>query len=50
VDAADDTLETRALLAEILRALRIVPDVGIFEFPRDFLQALGLRIEVKDTP
>ncbi len=49
-DAADDALEIRALLAELLRALRVVPDVRVFELARDFLEALGLRIEVKDTP
>ena len=49
-DAADDAIEIRALLAELLRALRVVPDVGAFELARDFLEALGLRIEVKDTP
>ena len=49
-DAADDALEIRAFLAEILRALRVVPDVRIFEFARDFFEPLGLHIEVKDTP
>ena len=49
-DAADDAFERRALLAEVLRALRVVPDVGVFELARDFFEAFGLRIEVKDTP
>ena len=49
-DAADDALEIRALLAELLRALRVVPDVRVFELARDFFEALGLHIEVKDTP
>ena len=49
-DATDDAFEIRAFLAEILRALRVVPDVGIFELKRDFLETLGLGIEVKDTP
>ena len=35
---------------ELLRALRVVPDVRIFELARDFLEALRLDIEVKDTP
>ena len=43
-------LELRALLAELLRALRIVPDVRVFELARHFFEALGLRVEVKDTP
>jgi hypothetical protein len=49
-DPADDAIEIRALLAELLRALRVVPDVRIFELARDFFEAFGLRIEVKDTP
>jgi hypothetical protein len=49
-DAADDALEARAFLAEILRALRVVPDVRVFELAGDFLETLGLGIEVKDTP
>ena len=39
-DTADDAFEIRALLAEILRALRIVPDGRVFELARDFLEAL----------
>jgi hypothetical protein len=49
-DAADETVERRALLAEILRALRIVPDGRALELARDFFEAFGLRVEVKDTP
>jgi len=49
-NAADDALETRAFLAELLRALRVVPDVRVLELARDFFEALRLRIEVKDTP
>ena len=49
-DAADDALEARAFLAEVLRALGIVPDVGMFEFAGDFFEPLGLGLEVKDTP
>jgi len=35
--------------AEILRALRIVPDVRIFELAGDDFEAFVLRFEVKDT-
>ncbi len=49
-DAADDAIEARALLAELLRALRVVPDVRIFKLARNFFEALRLGIEVKDTP
>jgi len=33
-----------------LRALFVGPDVRIFEFPIDFLEALALFVVVKDTP
>jgi hypothetical protein len=48
-DTADDAIKARALPAEILRTLRVVPDGRAFELARDFLEALGFRIEVKDT-
>jgi hypothetical protein len=48
--AADHFFETRALAVQLLRALRVVPGLGVFEFPQNFDQALGLGIEVKDTP
>jgi hypothetical protein len=50
MDAVDDLVERRALLAQLLRALRMVPDVGIFELAADFFETLGLRLVVKDTP
>jgi hypothetical protein len=43
-------LEFGAFTAELLRALRIVPEFGLFEFALDFGQALLLGVEVKDTP
>ncbi len=46
---ADDAFERFALLAELLRALRIVPDLRIFELSRDLLESHRLHIEVKDT-
>ena len=49
-DAADNAFEVCAFLAQILRALRIVPDIRVFKLARDFFEALGLGIEVKDTP
>ena len=49
-DAADDALERGALLAQILGALRIVPDIGTFEFAADFFQTFGLGRVVKETP
>jgi hypothetical protein len=35
----DDFLELRALLAELLRPLRIVPDIRLLELASDFLQS-----------
>ncbi len=49
-DAADDALERGAFLAQILGALRVVPDIGAFEFATDFLEPLGLGRVVKETP
>ena len=49
-DAIDDALELRAFLAELLRALGIVPDVRVFELAGYFLEPLGLGVVVKDTP
>ena len=49
-DAGDDLVQRGALLAEILRALRIVPDVGIFEFAAYLFETFGFRLVVKDTP
>jgi hypothetical protein len=35
-DGADDLVELGALAPELLRVLRLVPDRGILELPRDF--------------
>jgi len=49
-DAVDDLVELRALLAELLRALGLVPNVGVFELTTDFFETFLLRLVVKDTP
>jgi hypothetical protein len=46
---ADDLIELFLLPAEILRALRIAPDIGVFELARDDFEAFTLCFEVKDT-
>jgi hypothetical protein len=46
---ADDLIELFLLPAEILRPLRIAPDVRVFELARDDFEAFALRFEVKDT-
>jgi len=42
-------LQLGALLAEILGAVGIVPNAGLFEFARYFLKALVLIVVIKDT-
>ena len=49
LDHSDYVFERLTLLAEILRALAVGPDVGIFEQCRDFVQPPAFVIEVKDT-
>jgi hypothetical protein len=49
VQADDDVLELRTLLTERLGALRLIPDIGLFEFAPNLGQALRLAIVVKDT-
>jgi hypothetical protein len=43
-------LEAGPFPSQFLGAFGIVPDRGIFQFPRDLGQPLALGIEVKDTP
>jgi len=50
IDAADDVFQFGALPAKFLRPLRLVPDAGLLQFARDFLQALVLIVVIKDTP
>jgi hypothetical protein len=38
-----------SLPAELLRALRVVPDLGLFQLAGYFLQALVLGVVIKDT-
>jgi hypothetical protein len=49
-DAIDDPVERRALLAELLGALGVVPDVRVFQLASYFLEPLALGVVVKDTP
>jgi hypothetical protein len=49
-DAVDDLVQRGTLAAERLRPLRIVPDIGAFQFAGDFFQTFDLGIEAKDTP
>jgi hypothetical protein len=49
LERAAGFLERAALLAEVLRALRIVPDLRVFEGLGDFYEACALVVVVKDT-
>ena len=49
-DAVDDLLEQRALAAQGLRALGVVPDVGAFQLAVYFFETFDLGVVVKDTP
>jgi hypothetical protein len=49
IQTDDDLLEFGALLAQFLRALRIVPDARLLEFAGYFLQTLIFIVVIKDT-
>jgi len=49
VQAADHLLEFCALLAQLLRAIGVVPDSRLFEFARYFLKPFVLVVVIKDT-
>jgi hypothetical protein len=49
-DRVDDVFQRALLLAEFLRALRIVPDVRVLERGVDLVELQGLAVVVKDTP
>jgi hypothetical protein len=46
----DDAFELGTFSSQGLGALGIIPDFGVFEFPKNFGQAFLLGFEVKDTP
>ena len=50
VQSADDLFEARTFPSKLLRTLRVVPDLRLFQLADDFRQSLILAIEVKDTP
>src|SRR5690606_33632054 len=45
----DDAFERLLLAPELLRLLRIAPDLRVLERAADFLQRLRLQVEVKGT-
>lgn len=50
VQTLDELSEACPLAAEVLRPLRVIPDVGIFELAAYFFEALAFGWVVKDTP
>jgi hypothetical protein len=50
IDVGDVGREARALLPQLLRALRLRPDSRVLELPPYFLEALFLAIVLKETP
>jgi hypothetical protein len=50
IDIGDVGREARALLPELLRALRLCPDGRVFELPPYFFEALFLAVVLKETP
>jgi hypothetical protein len=49
-DAVDVLLQAGALATQGLGVFGVVPDVGVFQLPIYFFQALALGFVVKDTP
>ena len=49
IQADHDLLQFGAFLAQFLRAIRVVPNARLLEFPGYFLQALVLIVVIKDT-
>jgi hypothetical protein len=50
VEPLDDRGELRALAAERLRPVGVVPDPGVLEFAAYFGEPLALAVVLKDTP
>jgi len=46
----DDLFQRRALAAQSLGTLRVVPDGRAFQLAADFFKTFDLEVEVKDTP
>jgi hypothetical protein len=49
IETVDHPFELRALLAKLLRALRVVPDARLLELARYFLETFVLVVVIKDT-
>jgi hypothetical protein len=49
IQAADDLLESGALLPQLLSAIGFVPDPRLLEFARYLLKSFVLVVVIKDT-
>jgi hypothetical protein len=49
IQAADDLLELGAFLAQLLSAVRVVPNAGLLELALYFLKPLVFVVVIKDT-
>jgi hypothetical protein len=49
IERFDDRVENLFLLAEFLRALRVVPQLGVFELAVQYVETRLFRLVVKDT-
>jgi hypothetical protein len=50
IKAENNLFQQCPFLSERLGAIWLVPDIGLFQFPLDFSQALSISFVVKDTP
>ena len=50
LDAENDFFQSYPILPQLLRAFRVVPDIGLLQFAIDFFQLFFAAVEVKDTP
>jgi hypothetical protein len=50
VDAVEFCAETRALFAELLGPLRLLPDGRVFKFPAYFFETFFIEVVFKETP
>jgi hypothetical protein len=50
LQGADGALQGDLFAAQVLRALRVFPELRVFQLAIDFDQPFRLAIEIKDTP
>jgi len=50
LEVLDYPNQAGAVLAQLLRPLRVVPDIGLLELAVYLLELFLLAVEVKDTP